>query len=79
MKAIRRLGTSPIERNDTTGVSGSPDILELDDGSFAVIGLDITEQLGRQPLPDAKCAPDERIVRVSRKTFVAAKKDIVNI
>jgi hypothetical protein len=44
-----------------------------------VIGLDITEQLGRQSLPDAKCAPDERIVRVARKTLVAAKKDIVDI
>lgn len=56
MKAIRRLGATPTERGDTTGVSGSPDILELEDGAFAVIGVDITEQLGHQPLGDAKCA-----------------------
>ncbi len=79
MKAIRRLGTTPTERKETTGVQGSPDILELDDGSFAVIGLDITERLGRQPLPDAKCAPNERIVRLSRKTLMAARKDILDI
>jgi hypothetical protein len=47
MKAIRRLGDTPAKRGDTTNVSGSPDILELDDGSFAVIGVDITDELGR--------------------------------
>jgi hypothetical protein len=76
MRAIRRLGKSPKERGDTTGVSGSPDILELEDGSFAVIGEDITDRVGRQPLFDAKCAPNERIVRVTRATLVSAKNDI---
>lgn len=76
MKAIRRLGLTPAERGDTTGVSGSPDILELDDGSFAVIGVDITDELGLQPLHDARCAPDERIVRLTRQTLLAARRDI---
>jgi hypothetical protein len=76
MKATRRLGTTPVERDDTTGVSGSPDILELDDGAFAVIGVDITDEIGTQPLSDARCAPNERIVRISRRTLIAAKKDI---
>lgn len=76
MKAVRRLGTTPAERGDTTGVSGSPDILELDDGSFAVIGVDITDQIGQQPLRDARCGSGERIVQVSRRTLMAAKKDI---
>jgi hypothetical protein len=76
MKAVRRLGTTPRERGETTGVSGSPDILELDDGSFAVIGVDITDQLGQRPLRDAMCAANERIVQVSRRTLTAAKKDI---
>ena len=76
MQAIRRLGKTPKERGDTTGVSGSPDILELQDGSFAVIGEDITDLVGRQPLPNAKCATNERIVRITRATLVSAKKDI---
>ncbi|ACY99676.1 MULTISPECIES: hypothetical protein [Thermomonospora] len=76
MKAIGRLGTTPSERGDTTSVSGSPDILALDDGSFAVIGVDITDRLGRHPLPDARCAPNERIVQITRATLVHAKKDI---
>jgi hypothetical protein len=76
MRVIRRLGKTPKERGDTTGVSGSPDVLELEDGSFAIIGEDITELVGRRPLPDAKCAPNERIVRVTRATLLSAKKDI---
>lgn len=41
MKEVRRLGKPPKELGNTIGVSGSPDILELDDGSFAVIGVDM--------------------------------------
>ncbi|MGI5326680.1 hypothetical protein [Actinomadura nitritigenes] len=76
MKAIGRLGKTPAERGDTTSASGSPDILALDDGSFAVIGVDITDRLGLNPLKDARCAPNERIVQITRATLTAAKKDI---
>jgi hypothetical protein len=76
VKAIGRLGKTPRERGDTTSVSGSPDILALDDGTFAVIGVDITERLGTHPLNDARCAPDERIVQITRATLISAKKDI---
>ncbi|MEU7000462.1 hypothetical protein [Nonomuraea sp. NPDC046570] len=76
MKAVRRLGKTPLERGDTTSVSGSPDIIELDDGNFAVIGTDITDQLGVNPLHDARCAADERIVWISRATLISAKSDI---
>lgn len=76
MKAIGRLGKTPLERGDTTSVSGSPDILALDDGTFAVIGVDITDELGRHPLADARCASNERIVQITRTTLVHAKKDI---
>ncbi|GII75727.1 hypothetical protein Sru01_07090 [Sphaerisporangium rufum] len=76
MRAVRRLGITPADRGDTTSVSGSPDILELDDGSFAVIGTDITAQIGTRPLSDARCAADERIVRISRATLISAKNDI---
>ena len=76
MRAVRRLGRTPAELGTTTGVSGSPDILELDDGAFAVIGVDITDQAGDLAALGARCAPDERVVRVPRITFVAAKYDI---
>jgi hypothetical protein len=76
MKALRRIGRTPRELGNTAGVNGSPDILELDDGSFGIIGVDITEEIGRSPLVDAKCAPYERIVRIPRNTLIAAKLDI---
>ena len=49
MKAVRRLGLHPREIGSTTGVSGSPDILELEDGSYAIIRVDISDVLGRHP------------------------------
>lgn len=76
MKEVRRLGKPPKELGNTIGVSGSPDILELDNGSFAVIGVDVTEELGEIPLPGARCASNERIVRIPRNTLLAARNDI---
>ena len=76
MKAIRRLGKTPQELGNTTGVSGSPDIIELDDGSIGAIGPDITDEIGLEPLPGVKCGPGERIIRLPRNTFVFAAKDI---
>ncbi|MFL6054037.1 MAG: hypothetical protein ACJ72W_14140 [Actinoallomurus sp.] len=76
MKAVRRLGKTPAELGITTGVSGSPDILELDDGSFAVIGVDMTDQASDLHLLGARCAPNERVVNIPRNTLTAAKSDI---
>jgi hypothetical protein len=53
-----------------------PDIFELADGRFAVIGTDMTEQLDGSLPPDAGRANDERIVVISRQTLTRAKVDI---
>ncbi|MBB4898436.1 hypothetical protein FHS37_002494 [Streptomyces griseostramineus] len=53
-----------------------PDIFELSDGSFAVIGTDATASLDAQLPSDAARADDERIVVISRETPVRAKGDI---
>jgi len=74
-----------VEYLDLTGSGGvtvsatEPDShtsTRSDDGSFAVIGVDVTAELGETPLFDARCAPNERIVRIPRSTLVAARKDI---
>jgi len=73
----RRLGSTPQERGSAQEMS-CPDIFELADGDFAVIGTDATgnaDLLASLP-PDAGIAPYERIVIVSRGTLVAAKRDI---
>ncbi|HWA87277.1 MAG TPA: hypothetical protein VG710_13700 [Opitutus sp.] len=72
-----RLGPDPHANGTrTSSGSGCPDILALDDGDFAVIGVDITAASeGRLPAT-VSCGADERIVRIPRKTLVLAKPDI---
>jgi hypothetical protein len=75
----RRLGMSPSERgelSETSNYGSCPDLWELDDGRFDVIGTDMTEELKPLLPPDAKCCPYERIVVVTRKTLVMARHDI---
>jgi hypothetical protein len=72
---LGRLGPDPHADGAQTG-SGCPDILALDDGNFAVIGIDMTAQsLGRLP-PTVGCGPDEKVVWIPRATLVNARKDI---
>lgn len=70
---VRRLGRSPRERG-SLGNGTCPDIFELSDGSFAIIGTDMT---GKLDLPsDAGCASYERVVVISRETLTSARDDI---
>jgi hypothetical protein len=72
---IRRIGASPAERGSATNCS-CPDIFEMADGRFAVIGTDMTDQLDGVLPADASRADYERIVVISRDTLVRAKPDI---
>jgi hypothetical protein len=73
---MRRLGPDPHANGaQTFALQGCPDIWELDTGDFAVIGTDITNIATRLPT-SASCGPDERIIRIPRKTLVLAKSDI---
>ncbi|MFJ4682571.1 hypothetical protein ACIQNG_34575 [Streptomyces sp. NPDC091377] len=72
---IRRLGVSPRLRGSTNGAT-CPDIFELADGDFAIIGTDVTDSLDSELPPDAGRAAHERIVRITRETLVKAKADI---
>lgn len=53
-----------------------PDIFELSDGSFAVIGTEATEDLDSLLPPGVVRADGERIVVITRETLVRAKRDI---
>ena len=73
---LRRIGPDPHAGGARTyACEGCPDIWELDSGDFAIIGTDITNLAGTLP-PSAGCGPDERMVRIPRKTLVLAKPDI---
>jgi hypothetical protein len=77
MKIIRRLGPDPHEGGkQSAAVRGCPDILELETGDFAIIGIDITDAAKAALPPSAGCGPDERIIRIPRETLVLARRDI---
>lgn len=74
---LRRLGPDPHANGaQTIALSGCPDVWELADGDFAVIGIEMTEVALPLLPPTAGCGPDERIVRVPRKTLLAAGRDL---
>jgi hypothetical protein len=74
---LRRLGPDPHANGaQTVALRGCPDVWELADGDFAVIGIDITAAASPLLPPTAGCGPDERIVRVPRKLLIAARRDI---
>lgn len=75
LKIVRRIGASPRERGSMSGES-CPDIFELSDGNFAVIGTEATAEFDTLLPADASRADYERIVIVSRETLVRAKDDI---
>ncbi|MEU6379919.1 hypothetical protein [Streptomyces sp. NPDC046909] len=71
----RRLGDPPRQRGSATSET-CPDVFELDDGNFAVIGTEATAALDPHLPPDAARADHERIVVISRETLIRAKRDI---
>ncbi|WP_210592775.1 hypothetical protein [Streptomyces sp. GESEQ-35] len=72
---VRRLGDSPRLRGSHTNET-CPDLFELSDGNFAVIGTEATADLDPHLPPDAARADYERIVVIDRDTLIRAKKDI---
>ena len=75
----RRLGPDPHAGGARTiALNGCPDIWELANGDFAVIGIDITCVAKAHLPPTAGCGLDECIVRIPRKLLVGAKPDIPN-
>lgn len=72
---LRRLGPDAKVNRCTEGLY-CPDLFELTDGTFAVIGTDITEEIRRHLPASAGCGPNERIVRLPRDLLVGVKSYI---
>jgi len=72
---LRRMGLSPRARGSATEYT-CPDLFELEDGNFAVIGTDRTDELRHHLPADAGVATYERIVIISRETLMEARKDL---
>ncbi|SDK31968.1 hypothetical protein [Streptomyces indicus] len=75
MEIVRRIGVSPKLRGSASAAT-CPDVFELSDGNFAVIGTEATAELKDKLPSDAGVADYERVVIVSRETLVRAKADI---
>lgn len=73
-KTIRRLGIGGVA--GSSGRNSCPDILELENGDFLVIGTDVTEEYKNNLSCNAKCASYEKIVKIPRKILTSAKEDI---
>ena len=71
----RRVGLSPSARGSATNCT-CPDIFELADGNFAIVGTDRTAELVPVLPGDAGVAPYEKIVVIDRHTFISAVKDL---
>ncbi len=79
MNFLRRIGPDPHEGGfQTAAADGCPDILELENGDFAIIGMDITAQARCRlsMVAGASCGADETVIQVPRRTLVLAKRDI---
>ena len=76
---LRRIGPDPHSNGrQTIALNNCPDIWELANGDFAVIGIDITDAAKAKLPLTAGCGPDERIVRIPRNLLMEAKSDIPN-
>ncbi len=74
---VKRIGPDPhASGGHCSDTAGCPDIWELDNGDFAVIGSDITYEAASQLPPSAGCAPHERIIRLPRQLVINAKRHI---
>ncbi len=74
---LRRIGPDPHENgSQTRALEGCPDIFELENGDFAVIGQEATSKVKPHLPPGASCGPDERIIVIPRGTLVRAKSHI---
>jgi hypothetical protein len=75
-RLARRIGVAPSEPGTTGGRDGCPDIWELDNGDFAVIGRDLTAVYSEGLPDDAVIGGGERLVVIPRVTLLAAKTHI---
>jgi hypothetical protein len=71
---IRRLGQN--DENRCESGHRCPQILEMGNGDFAVVGTDITTQAVAAMPPGPGVGPEERVIRIPRNVLIAAKADI---
>lgn len=73
----QRIGKDPHSGNEASAsANGCPDIWELENGDFVVIGVRKTKEFSTVLPLTASCGIDEEIVVIPRKLLVNAKQFI---
>lgn len=72
----RRIGPVPNATTGSSGANGCPDVWELDNGDFAVIGFRATPALLASLPADAGIEPDEALVVVPRAVLLGARENL---
>lgn len=73
----RRVGTSPTQRGSVSGAN-CPDVFELEDGDFAVIGsLADAETLASLAKSGATIGLRERVVILHQQVLLDAMRDVL--
>ncbi len=79
LKIKKRCGVDPHtlpEGKKSIAADGCPDVFELENGDFAIIGVRVTKDLAGKLPESAGCGSDEEIVLVPRYVLANAKQDI---
>jgi hypothetical protein len=67
----RRIGPDPHSNGQKThALEGCPDLFELQDGDFLVIGIDVTEEAKSKLPSSAGCGPDAVLERFIIRCFI---------
>jgi hypothetical protein len=71
---VRRLGQN--SRHQCAYGHYCPQILELADGDFAAVGVDMTDEAVPAMPPGPGVGPNERVIRIPRQVLIAARTEI---
>lgn len=69
---IRRLG----QNKQCEGGHYCPQFLEMEDGDFAAVGPDITDEAIQKMLPGPGIGPNERAIRIPRRVMIAVRREL---
>lgn len=72
----RRIGPVPNATTGSSGANGCPDIWELDNGDFAVIGFQPNQTLIASLPQEAGIEADEALVVVPRSVLLGARENL---
>jgi hypothetical protein len=73
---LRRVGKTAHELGDTGGSMNCPEIWELTNGDFGLIGADMSDNYGGRLPAGVRIDPGERFVVIPRNMLISAKPDI---